>query len=91
MNFDSLSLNCAAMLADLPNKGLLLFLAPLLFLIAMKLFVAMRTGSTKKTPTQWITSGEYDENGLPLLARQQNANDAARYRAAMAVYQLRKR
>lgn len=91
MNFDSLSLNCAAVLADLPNKGLLIFLAPLLFLIAVKLFVSMRTGSEKKTPTQWITSGEYDENGLPLLSRPQNANDAARYRAVMATYQPRKR
>jgi hypothetical protein len=91
MNFDSLGLNCASVLADLPNKGLLIFLTPLLFLIAMKLFVSMRTGPAKKAPTQWITSGELDENGLPLLARQQNADDAARYRAAMAAYQPRKR
>lgn len=91
MNFDSLNTSCAAMLANLPNKGLILFLAPLLFLIAMKLFLSMRTGSAKKTPTQWINSGEYDENGLPLLARAQSASDAARYRATMAAYQSRKR
>lgn len=90
MNFDAFTLNCTAMLAQLPSKGLFLFLTPLLFLVGIKLYISMRTGSTKKTPTQWITSGEYDENGLPLLARANSANDAARYRAAMAAYKPRK-
>ncbi|HWT66427.1 MAG TPA: hypothetical protein VN151_09955 [Terracidiphilus sp.] len=91
MNFDTFTLNCTATLAQLPTKGLFLFLAPLLFLVAMKLYLSMRTGSAKKTPTQWINSGEYDENGLPMLARAHSASDAARYRAAMAAYQPRKR
>ena len=91
MNFDAFTLNCTAMLAQSPSKSLFLFLAPLLFLIAIKLYLSMRTGSAKKTPTQWINSGELDENGLPLLARANSASDAARYRAAMAAYQPRKR
>lgn len=91
MNFDAFTLNCTATLAQLPSKGLFLFLAPLLFLVVVKLYTSSRTGSTKKTPTQWINSGELDENGLPLMARASSASDAARYRAAMAAYQPRKR
>ncbi len=88
MNFDSFSSTTAALFAHLPRYGMLLFLAPLLFLVFMRLFVALRTGSDKKAPTQWIVSGEYDENGLPRLARAQAASDAARFRSAMAAGQL---
>jgi hypothetical protein len=82
MNFDSFS-NTTALFAHLPHVGMFIFLTPLLFLVFMRLLLALRTGSAKKTPAQWIASGEYDENGLPRLARAHAASDAARFRAAM--------
>lgn len=90
MNLDSFS-NTTALLAHLPRTGMLLILTPLLFLVFMRLYLALRTGSTKKTPAQWIASGEYDENGLPRLARVHAASDAARFRAAMAEARQRRR
>jgi hypothetical protein len=81
--------NVSALLAHLPKSGLLLLLSPLLCLIAIKIWQSMRTGASKKAPAHWILSGEYDEQGLPLLARETAASPEARYRAAMAAHRAR--
>lgn len=83
MNFDLSGTNVSAMLAHLPMYGLTLILFPLLSLVVIKMFLAMRTGSGKKTPTQWVITGERDEDGLPKLARATAVSQEARLRAAI--------
>lgn len=89
MNLVAMTSDTPALLAHLPKYGLLLVLIPLLFVVLMKLFLALRTGSARRAPAQWIVSGEYDEDGLPTLARARSASDAARFHAAMATYKPR--
>lgn len=83
MNFDFSSGTGPALLAHLPMYGLTLVLFPLLSLVAIKLWLAMRTGSGKKTPTQWVVTGEHDDDGLPRLARATAVSAEARLRAAI--------
>jgi hypothetical protein len=89
MNFDLSGSNGSALLAHLPMHGLTLLLFPLLSLVAIKLWLAMRTGSGKKTPTQWVLTGDHDDNGLPQLARATSVSPEARLRAEIAAYKSR--
>lgn len=91
MNFETFNSDAPSLLAHLPKFGLLLVLTPLLFIVFMKFYLTLRTGSGKKTPARWIASGDLDENGLPMLARAHEASEAARFRAAMAAANPRRR
>jgi len=83
MNIDLSGTNVSALLAHLPMYGLTLVLFPLLSLVVIKLFLALRTGSAEKTPTQWVITDERDDDGLPKLARATAVSQETRLRAAI--------
>jgi hypothetical protein len=90
MNHLLLTCDWTVSIVHLPSYGLLLLAIPLVGLLAIK-FGGLSGAGTQKKAQAWIPSGEFDENGLPLMARERNASHEARMRAAMAAYQPRTR
>lgn len=84
MNQALLTGDWAAMI-HIPPYGFLLLALPLIGLLALKLGGAKRP-DTRRKGEAWIPTGQYDEDGLPLMARENSAPVDARMRAAMAAY-----
>lgn len=91
MNFSALYGNTPALLSHFSTYGLFVVLFPLVALAFLKTFLSLRSNTGQRKSSQWILSGEYDENGLPRLARVHAASEAARYRAALAEWKARSR
>jgi hypothetical protein len=56
-------------MANLLHYGLLIVLAPVLSLLAIKILLMAKAASMKKTPTEWVFTCDRDADGLPMLAK----------------------
>jgi hypothetical protein len=90
MNHALLAFDWTATAMHIPSYGFLLLIVPLVGLMALKMSGQKQSASNRKAQA-WIPTGECDENGLPLMARERNAPHEARMRAAMAAYEAKNR
>ncbi|HVZ83198.1 MAG TPA: hypothetical protein VG893_05940 [Terracidiphilus sp.] len=90
MNHLLLSFDWTTASMHIPSYALLLLAIPLVGLVIVKFGSSAKSGSAKKAQT-WIPTGEYDDDGLPIMAREKDASHEARMRVAMASYQSRTR
>ena len=63
-----LSLNWSGMLAHTPAYALLLFVVPVLGLVALKMALLTRASGGPKSRTEWVLLREQDAEGIPVLA-----------------------
>ncbi len=82
--------NWTVTLIHIPSYRFFLLALPLLGLVAIKFGGLKQSGSHHKAQS-WIPTGEYDENGLPRMSRENSAPHEARMRAAMAAYETKNR
>ena len=63
-----LSIDWSALLAHAPAYALLLFVLPVLGLVALKMFLLTRASAGPKSAKEWVLLREQDAEGIPVLA-----------------------
>lgn len=83
MDNQLLSINWSATLAHAPAYAVLLFVVPVLGLMALKMLLLTRASAGPKSRKEWILLREQDAEGIPVLAwsKVENAQVLARRRA----------
>ncbi len=68
----------SAAMANLPRYGLLVVVAPVLSLLAVKILLMAKAASADKRQTEWVFTCERDTEGFPILAKAVARNPRSR-------------